>query len=125
MSRRAPGRGRDRGDEGAASPLVLGLAVALVLLSLVLVVAGHMVVERRRAAAGADLAALAGAVELQHGREACPAAHESADRNGVELTSCRVEGDRVRVSTANTVRLLGRDLRVRAHAHAGPVGDGG
>lgn len=111
----------DRGDTGAASPVVLGLAVALVLLSLVLVVVGHVLVERRRAAAGADLAALAGAVELQHGREACPAARRSADSNEVELTSCRVQGERVRVSTEVATRLLGRDLRVGAHAHAGPV----
>jgi secretion/DNA translocation related TadE-like protein len=103
---------------------VLGLAVAMVLLSLVLVAAGHVVVERRRAASGADLAALAGAVELQHGREACPAAGDTARRNDVELTSCRVEGERVRVTTAVTTRLLGRDLRVRAQAHAGPVSGG-
>jgi secretion/DNA translocation related TadE-like protein len=102
--------------------VVQALAVALVLLSAVLVAVGHVVVERRRAAAGADLAALAGAVEVQHRRDACPVAARIARRNGVELTSCDVEGEQVRVSTAVTTRLLGREVEVRAHAHAGPVG---
>lgn len=110
-----------RTERGAASPVVLGLAVALVLLSLVLVAVGHVLVERRRAAAGADLAALAGAVELQHRRAACPAAAANARSNGVELTACRVEGERVRVTTLVTTRLLGREFPLTARAYAGPV----
>jgi secretion/DNA translocation related TadE-like protein len=108
-------------ERGAASPVVLGLAVALVLLSLVLVAVGHLLVERRRAAAGADLAALAGAVELQHRRPACPAAAANARSNDVELTACRVEGERVRVTTRVMTRLLGREFFLTARAHAGPV----
>lgn len=119
MTARSPGEG------GAASAAVLGLAVAMSLLAVALVAVGHVVVERRRAAAGADLAALAGAVELQHGRDACPVAAATARRNGVELTACRVDGDHVRVSTRTSPEVLGRVLAVTGEAHAGPVAGGG
>lgn len=110
------------GERGAAAPAVIGLACALVLVTVVLLVGGRLVVERRRAAAAADLAALAGAVALQHLRPPCPDVARAAEANDVELVSCRVEGDEVRVGTEVTVRLLGRDLTVAARAHAGPVG---
>ncbi len=121
-----PGRGRQGSaparERGAAAPAVLGLACALVLLTVALLVGGRLVVERRRAAAAADLAALAGAVALQHLRPPCPDVARAAEANDVELVSCRVEGDEVRVGTEVTVRLLGRELTVAARARAGPVG---
>lgn len=110
-----------RDDRGAATPVVLGLACALVLAAVVLLAGGRLVVERRRAAAAADLAALAGAVALQHLRPACPAVARAAADNEVELVSCRVEGEEVRVGTAVTLRLFGRELTVESRAHAGPV----
>ncbi len=114
-----------RTDRGAATPFVLGLACALVLATVVLLAGGRLVVERRRAAAAADLAALAGAVALQHLRPACPEVARAAGDNDVELVSCRVDGEEVRVTTAVTLRLLGRDLTVESRARAGPVGGEG
>lgn len=110
-----------RDERGAASLLVVGLALTLVLTAAVLVVGGRIVVDRRRAAAVADLAALAGAVAAQHRRPACPAAEDIARRNGVDLFTCSLRSDHVRVGAAVSSRLLGRDVRVTARAHAGPV----
>jgi secretion/DNA translocation related TadE-like protein len=102
---------------------VVTLAALLVLLALAAAVLGRLLVEQRRVAAAADLAALAGAVAVQHHRPGCAEAAEVAARNGATVLSCAVDGDRVRLEAAVSTRVgpLGR-VRVTASAHAGPVG---
>ncbi|OLR90254.1 hypothetical protein BJP25_01445 [Actinokineospora bangkokensis] len=87
------------------------------------VVLGLVVVERHRAEASADLAALAGAVRAVEGeRGACSAAGWVAGRMGVELTGCRVEGAVVAVDVLGRAPgVLGGFGRGRAAARAGPV----
>jgi secretion/DNA translocation related TadE-like protein len=80
------------------------------------VVAGH-----RRAQAAADLSALAGAMALQGGGDACQRASVIAGRNGAELQRCEVDGFEVVVVVARTVRLPGVPMELKARARAGPV----
>jgi secretion/DNA translocation related TadE-like protein len=77
-------------------------------------------VAQRRAAAAADLAALAGAVAVQHGQDACPAAVRMARLDRASLRSCRVVGEQVRVVGSVSVVLVGHRVVVQARAHAGP-----
>lgn len=96
--------------------LALLTAVALVAVAVVSVVAGH-----RRAQAGADLAALAGAGAQRDGDAACRVAGGIAADNGSELTACTIEGAQVRVVVQVRVHgLFGRVHLVRARALAGP-----
>jgi secretion/DNA translocation related TadE-like protein len=75
--------------------LALGLVALLVALVLAVAAVGAAVVARHRAAAAADLAALA-AADRTTGRAPgapCPAAAEIAHRNRASLASCRVAAD--------------------------------
>ena len=84
---------------------------------------GGVVVDQRRVATAADLAALAAAGALQGGADACAAASAVARRNGGRLRSCRVSGDLVAVEVVRAERVvLGKGVRVSAQARAGPVG---
>jgi outer membrane lipoprotein SlyB len=95
---------RRRGDPGQAVPLVLGvLAVATVLL-LALVPLGRATIDRGRAVAAADAAALAGAAEGE------AAARELAARNGAELVAWRSLGPDV------WVVVVAGDARAEARA---------
>lgn len=97
---------------------VIGLLtlVAVVGFAVVALVAGH-----RRAQAGADLAALAGAGTLRDGGDPCAAAGRIARRNGAELVSCAVRDRDVRVVVEVRLSgLLGRDHALRGRAVAGP-----
>jgi secretion/DNA translocation related TadE-like protein len=107
-------------EDGFAVPVALGLGGVLVSLALAGAAGGQVLVAQRRAAAAADLAALAGAVAGQHGQEPCPAARRMAGLGEATLASCAVDGERVRVVTAVELRIAGHDLTVRARAHAGP-----
>jgi len=97
--------------------------VMLVVLGVVGAVAadlGGLLVAKRRAAAAADLAALAGAGAVQHGNPGCTAAATTAGANQARVLSCRQDGDVVEVEVAVTVHaLLGVD-DVRHRARAGP-----
>lgn len=96
--------------------IALLMVVAVVAFAVVAVVAGH-----RRAQAGADLAALAGAGAQRDGDDACAAARRIAGANGGELTRCVVDGWRVRVVVQVRVRgLLGHEHVLRGRARAGP-----
>lgn len=117
-----PSPGRAPGERGFAAPVVVGLVALLATLALVVAVMGRLLADQRRAATAADLAALAGAAALQVGEPPCVAAGRSARRNGARLVSCVVEGDRVRVVAVHpSAPVLGRPVRLRSDAHAGPV----
>ena len=97
-------RWRAGADRGAGSILVLS-AVAVVLtaaLAVLTLAAGYDA--RHRAAAAADLAALAGAGQVRLGVEpACSLARTVAAANGGVIKSCAVEGEQVVVSVAAAI----------------------
>ncbi len=110
-----------RDERGWAVPVVVALTGVLLTIAVAISMLGGLLVQSRHTAVAADLAALAGAVALQYGQDACAAASASAADNGTDVTDCAVAGDRVRVTVATAPReILGRTFRVRADAHAGP-----
>ncbi|HLN76306.1 MAG TPA: Rv3654c family TadE-like protein [Nocardioidaceae bacterium] len=131
MSRRrerSPGVTRS-GEHGSASVLVLVLVAVVTTLALAGVTIGGVLVGQRRAAAAADLAALAGAEAVSHGAgSAVPgvAACQEADRvstaNDARLTGCLLEGLEVTVEVTVDVRAaLGLGWSVPGRARAGPA----
>ncbi len=97
---------------------MLGAVVATAVL---LAPLGRALVASRRAAAAADLAALAGAVAVQQGREPCAEASAVATANHARLSSCSVLAEDVRVGVdVDAGRVLGRPLWVSGRARAGP-----
>ena len=119
----SPARTGRQGERGAAAVLAVTLAAALLVCAAGGAVAGRLLVDHRRAAVAADLAALAGAAAVQRGLAGCAAAERVAVANDAGLTRCRVVEDEVRlVARTDSVRLLGRLVRPQAEARAGPVG---
>jgi secretion/DNA translocation related TadE-like protein len=101
--------------------LTVVVAVGLVVLTIAAVAGARVLVTQRRAAAAADLGALAGAVALQRGQDGCAAARRLVRRSGAQVEQCGVEGDHVRVTVVRDAgTVAGRRLRVAARAHAGP-----
>jgi secretion/DNA translocation related TadE-like protein len=110
-----------RDERGLAAPLVVGLAGVLAFVTLGGAVLGRVAVDERRADAAADLAALAGATELQYGRAGCPAARRTAAENDAILTRCVERDDTITVTVVVPAELLGRSVQLRGTAKAGPV----
>jgi secretion/DNA translocation related TadE-like protein len=115
-------RGADPDEDGAAALVAVTLAVVLLLCTTAAVLGGRLLTDQRRAAAAADLAALAGAAAVQRGLDGCPHAQRVAVANEAVLTHCRVDGQEVRLTVpTESVRFLGRLVRPRAEARAGPI----
>lgn len=113
---------RRSSQRGSATVLALPLLGALTVTAVLLAFVGGALGTRRRVAAAADLAALAGAAAIQHGEDGCSAASSITARNGAVLDSCVVQGTHVLVRAhAETAPLLGRTLTVSARARAGPA----
>ncbi|MEJ5914056.1 Rv3654c family TadE-like protein [Pseudokineococcus sp. 1T1Z-3] len=118
-------RRRERGRErGAGTVLVLGLAMAALVMASAVAVLGQAVVARHRAVAAADLAALA-AADVLLGRtagEPCAAAGRVAAAGGALVVGCRPTGQEVVVEVAVPVDGLLAGLGpARAAARAGPA----
>ena len=111
---------RSAAEGGFAVPVVLGLGGVLLSFCLGGLVGGQVLVAQRRAASAADLAALAGAVTLQVGRDGCEAARRLTELGEARLEECRVDGEQVRVTAGVDLTLLGHEVTVRSRAHAGP-----
>ena len=112
-----------RADErGLVAPLVVGLAGVLTVVALAGAVIGRVAIDQRRAASAADLAALAGATALQHGRAGCAAAEVTAADNGAGLVDCVEHEERIAVAVVVAATVLGWDIELQARARAGPVG---
>ena len=110
-----------RDQRGAASLLVVTLLAFLLLVGSALGVVAAMVRAHRIAQSAADLAALAGAADLQEGGDACAAASRIADANDASVASCRVLGEEVMVEvTVAGPRWLGQHADLSARARAGP-----
>ncbi|MCI0685706.1 MAG: flp pilus-assembly TadE/G-like family protein [Sporichthyaceae bacterium] len=119
MTAARPAGGTDRG-----SATIFGL-IAVVLVTLVGmagVLLGYAVVGRHRAAAAADLAALAGAARAVDGSApACAVVGEVASANGASISNCRLDGLAVEVVTeVRLPPLFGVPVVARSRARAGP-----
>ncbi|MCY0926931.1 flp pilus-assembly TadE/G-like family protein [Streptomyces sp. H27-H1] len=104
--------GRDRG-----SATVWGVVVATVLVAVFggVLLLGQAVVSRHRAAAAADLAALAAAASWSHGPEAaCATAVRVAVAQGALITECVVTGEVAEVTARAPAGPFGPKLRSRA-----------
>ena len=86
-----------RDDRGIAVLWSTVLIAVIAFAALVAVSLGSLAVTRQRAAAVADIAALAGAQSLG---DRCASAAAVVSDNGLRLSACRVEGDDVVVRVA-------------------------
>lgn len=113
-------------EAGSATVVGLVLVAVLVTVTVVGVTAGALMVGQRRAAAAADLAALAAAraaVPLpgQAGRDPCAVADALARANDARLTGCRTAGAEVSVEvTVKVVGPFGASWSAPGRARAGP-----
>lgn len=110
----------DRQPEGgAATVAMLAILAATLALSGIVASAPAEVTARRRAAAAADLAALAGARYLAAGAGyACQRAAKQAEVNAAKLVGCRSELGTLLVTVAVPAAL---SRETTATARAGPV----
>lgn len=124
MREHSPSAVRPRRERGSATVHVAVLLVGLTMVALLGAVGGSLLVAHRRAAAAADLAALAAAEARDSGPgAACVAAARVSEANRAALTRCRVDGRDVVVEVAVQARtFLRRTWDVPGHARAGPVG---
>lgn len=118
-------RGARDDERGAGSVLAVAMMGLLVMVTVAAAGVVGVIAAHRTAQAAADLAALAGAAALQDGGDACQQAASVARRNRADLTGCEVQGWNVAVVvTANTARLPGGMLDLRARGRAGPAPEG-
>lgn len=128
MTGRATMTAAPRDEQGSAALIVLGLVGVLVTVTLAGLVVGALLTGQRRAAAAADLAALAAADSVVSSTPVlstsapCEEAAKIGVANGARLVSCTVEGDEVTVAVVVSVPvLMGADVAVSGRARAGPV----
>ncbi|MGI5246545.1 Rv3654c family TadE-like protein [Dactylosporangium sp. CA-139066] len=108
-----------RGDRGSASVVMLGVGLAVFLLTIGFVSAEGVVIARHRARNAADAGALAGALSAVRGSAgACAEAARLVAANGGRLASCKVAGPVVTVDVEVRAPV---GLTASATARAGPV----
>lgn len=116
--------GRDGRDErGAATVLVLAVALAVIAAGAVAALAGAAVELRHRGAVAADAAAVAAAALATSGsEEACRVAGEVARADGAWLASCLLRGAVAEVVVQVAVPAWMRwSTPARLNARAGPA----
>lgn len=116
---------RARRERGSASIWVLALSAVLAVAVVAAVLVGSAITLRHRAAAAADLSALAAAGRALEGQAAaCAAAADIAAAMTAELDGCTVTGlvAQVWVTAAADLGLVGR-VGSQATARAGPVSE--
>lgn len=96
-------------ESGSATVRALTIAVLLVIVAVAAVQIVLVIGLRQRAAAAADLAALAASRASVEGADPCGAAARVAQRNGARLRDCRMDADvaTVRVRAVTTHWLIG------------------
>ncbi|HET7328665.1 MAG TPA: Rv3654c family TadE-like protein [Nocardioidaceae bacterium] len=110
------------GERGSMTLVAVGLMSALVVFSLVATGFAGLVAMQHRAAAAADLAALAAAEAPGRG---CAVATEVAADNGASLSSCEVTGAVVTLEVRLRAEApFGFRPTIRSRARAGPAGLG-
>lgn len=121
------GTGSADTERGSGTLLVMSVVIFMLSLTAVVAVFGRYIVAGHRAAAAADLAALAGAQAYGTGQDGCTTARWYASRNDQTLAACSVVGDRVdfvlsvRISAPVPTRVPMLPQQITATAHAGPV----
>ncbi|MFD6950476.1 hypothetical protein A6A08_22230 [Nocardiopsis sp. TSRI0078] len=109
-----------RSDSGSATVWWAALGALLWFATLAVLATATARLDRDRATAAADLAALAAAARAVHGTEqACARARDTAEANGASLRSCALTGSTVEVVVAVPSSLV--DRPVTARARAGPA----
>jgi secretion/DNA translocation related TadE-like protein len=123
MTKRHRRRPMADGDRGVATVWTAGAIAALLAVTTLVAWLGAATTTRHRAASAADLAALAAAGYVAAGeRVACAKARWVADRMGVELHSCRVDGPDARVEViGQPPGVLAGFSPAHARARAGPA----
>lgn len=102
-------------DRGSATVWAVVVATVLVAVFGGVLLLGQAVVSRHRAAAAADLAALAAAASWAHGPEAaCATAIRVAVAQGARVTGCVVTGEVAEVTARAPTGPFGPELRSRA-----------
>ena len=122
-----PARRRCRGERGVAGILVLSLTAVLALVGAVSATLAVVAVARQRAAAAADLSALAAAERSTLGpAAACDHARAVAGAAGARLLRCSVRGDVAEVvAEVRPPGRLGMLGAATARARAGSVSEAG
>jgi secretion/DNA translocation related TadE-like protein len=93
-----------RGDDGSASVWAVGITALLLVALLLIAFVVDVLAARSRAAAAADLAALAGApAAAESSSTACGSAASVAAANGATLSSCRTAQDAIDVRATVTL----------------------
>ena len=110
------------GERGSATVMVVAFAGVLLLVGSALGVVATMVHRHRLAQSAADLAALAGAVDVRDGGNGCSTASRVAGDNHAVMVACRVTGREVLVAVrVRGPRWLGQPHDLGAEARAGPA----
>lgn len=118
-SDRRAGRGADR---GAVSVHAVSVGIVLLLVAVLLLEVGAAITARHRAAAAADLTALAASRAADQGEEGCAVGRDVARRNGAQLIECRMDAAVATVTVrAVTDRWWGRRWAAEERARAAPV----
>lgn len=114
-------RGAHQTERGAAAVLACACLALLMAVGVGLGVVASLFHAHRQAQAAADLAALAGAHNIQRGHDGCGAAAELAIANGGALVGCVVNGEEVVVDVqVPGPHWLGLSADPTAQARAGP-----
>lgn len=109
-----------RADTGSATVWWVVLCALLWFLTLAVLMAASVRMDRDRAATAADLAALAAAARAAQGTDhACARARAIAEANRAALHTCGLDGPVAEVSVS--VRSSVLDRPVTARARAGPA----
>lgn len=117
------GKPRHRRERGSATAYALVFIGLLTTLALVASTIAGLFVGHRKAAAAADVAALAGAAAMQHGGVGCEAAARISTANQAKLVSCAANGAVIDVEVALDVQsAFGASFAVAGKARAGPAG---
>jgi secretion/DNA translocation related TadE-like protein len=114
----------DDSERGSATIWTLTAAALVLAVAYACVLVAAAYGARQRAAAAADLAALAGAARLADG-DPCAAAERVVAANGAQLAACSYDATSVAVTAAVPVPPALRGLGAgpaTARARAGPVG---
>ena len=120
--RRAVRESSGRDEKGVATVMAIGLMGVVLVVTVVAVAIATLVGARHRAETAADLGALAGAVAIRDGSDACGAAARVAAANDGLLASCVLADRTVEITVSVTTgQLLGRRWKLTGVARAGPA----
>lgn len=108
-------------DRGSLTVVACAVVMALLMVLALAAYLGAAALARHRAAAAADLGALAGATKALQGSDvACSRSRQLVEANGATMTGCRMEGLDVLVEASARV-WIGWSATATGRARAGPA----